>query len=101
MPLPRLVGILLALVMVVFALFGGDYGTQHLIAMNRQVGDEHARIARLRHEVDSLARVLHDLKTDPAEQERVARELYGMIRPGEVLYQVVPADSAVGRRPNR
>jgi cell division protein FtsB len=29
-------------------------------------------------------------------QERVARERYGMIRPGELLYRLVPADS--GRR---
>jgi cell division protein FtsB len=48
--------------------------------------------------VDSLARVLHSLKTDAATQERVARELYGMIRPGETLYQVVPVDSAAGGR---
>jgi len=34
------------------------------------------------------------LKTDPATQERYARELYGMIRPGETLYQVVPRDSS-------
>jgi cell division protein FtsB len=34
------------------------------------------------------------MKTDPATQERVAREVFGMIRPGELLYQVVPADSA-------
>ncbi|MFI5208127.1 MAG: septum formation initiator family protein [Gemmatimonadales bacterium] len=90
----RVVGGLLAFGMVLFALFGGDYGTHHLLAMNRQVRDERARISALRHEVDSLARVLHGLKTDPATQERVARELYGMIRPGEVLYQVVPKDSA-------
>ena len=79
--------------MVLYALFGGDYGTQHLWGMNRQVDAERARIAQLRHDVDSLARVLHALKSDPATQEKVARELYGMIRPGEVLYQVVPRDS--------
>jgi cell division protein FtsB len=97
--MPRVVGGLLAFGMVLFALFGGDYGTQHLWGMNRQVRDERARISALRHQVDSLARVLHALKTDAATQERVARELYGMIRPGETLYQVVPVDSAArGRR---
>jgi len=58
---------------------------------------EQAAIARLRNELDSLARVEQALTTDPATQERVAREVYGMIRPGEILYQVVPADSV--RRP--
>jgi cell division protein FtsB len=94
----RIIGGLLVLVLVLFALFGGDYGTQHLWGMNRQLDGERARISVLRHEVDSLARVLHALKTDPATQERVARELYGMIRPGEILYQVVPVDSAAGGR---
>jgi CheY-like chemotaxis protein len=38
--------------------------------------------------------VCQTLKSDPATQERVAREVFGMIRPGEILYQVVPRDSA-------
>ena len=55
-------------------------------------------IARLRVVADSLAQVEHALRTDPVTQERVARELYGVIRPGEILYQVVPADSGGARR---
>jgi len=92
--LSRIIVGLLVLGMVLFALFGGDYGAQHLFGMNRQVDNERARISALRHEVDSLARVLHALKTDAATQEKVARELYGMIRPGEILYQVVPRDTS-------
>ena len=81
-----------------FALEGGEYGTHHLVALRGQVRDETTRIAKLRNEVDSLARALRALKTDPATQERVAREVYGMIRPGEMLYQVVPRDSVAQRR---
>ena len=44
--------------------------------------------------MDSLARVERVLRTDSATQERVAREVYGMIREGEVLYQVVPRDTS-------
>lgn len=76
-----------------FALEGGTYGTRDLLNLKRQVSDERARISVLRHEVDSLARLERALKRDPATQERAARELYGMIRPGETLYQVV-TDSA-------
>ena len=77
-----------------FALEGGEYGTRDLVRMKRQVRDEQERIAGLRHEVDSLARLGRALKTDPSTQERYARELYGMIKPGETLYQVVPRDSS-------
>ncbi len=77
-----------------FALEGGEYGTRDLLSLRRQVRDERGRIAALRHEVDSLTRVARLLRTDARTQERVAREVYGMIRPGEVLYQVVRRDSA-------
>ena len=78
---------------VLFALEGGEYGTRDLLALRRQVREEQGRIAALRHDVDSLNRVARLLTTDARAQERVARERYGMIRPGELLYQVVPRDT--------
>ena len=83
--------------MVWFAVQGGGYGTTDLLRLRGQVRREQEAIVRLRNEVDSLSRVEQALTTDPATQERVAREAYGMIRPGEILYQVVSSDSA--RRP--
>ena len=80
--------------MAVFALEGGEYGTRDLLQLKGQIRDERERIAELRHEVDSLGRLGRALRTDPATQERYARELYGMLRPGEFLYQVVPRDSS-------
>ena len=77
-----------------FAFEGGEYGTRDLMALRRQVKGEQGRIAALRHEVDSLNHMARLLRTDARTQERVAREAYGMIRPGEVLYQVVRRDSA-------
>ena len=47
-------------------------------------------MAALRVELDSLAKLAHDVETNPSVQERVAREQFGMIRDGEVLYRVVP-----------
>lgn len=79
--------------MAAFAAEGGEYGTRDLLALRRQVRRERERIARLRHDVDSLQRTLHLLTTDSTTQERAARELYGMIRDGELLYQVVPRDT--------
>jgi cell division protein FtsB len=81
---------------VAFAVEGGEYGSRDLLALRRQVREERDSIARLRLEVDSLQKVEHALRTDSATQERVAREQYGMIRDGELLYQVVPRDT--GRR---
>ena len=85
--------ILVVLGMVGFAVEGGEYGTLDLLKLKAQVRGERESIVRLRTEVDSLTRLERALKTDPATQERVAREVFGMIRPGEMLYQVVPRDS--------
>ena len=90
---------LAALGMAAFALEGGEYGTVDLLRLRAQIRREQDSIARLRVEVDSLAQVQKALATDPRAQEKAARELYGMIRPGEILYQVVPPDS--GRSTHR
>jgi len=91
-----LVGLVVA-GMAAFAVEGGEYGTLDLLRLKSQVRREQASIVRLRFEVDSLTRVEKALTTDPATEEKVAREVYGMIRPGEILYQVVAPDST--RRP--
>jgi cell division protein FtsB len=79
--------------MAYYAVEGGEYGTMDLLALRKQLRGEREAIARLRMDVDSLLREQKALAGDPLVQERVARELYGMIRPGEILYQVVPRDS--------
>jgi cell division protein FtsB len=80
--------------MAAFAAQGGEYGATDLLTLERRRDAERDLMARLRHEVDSLARLERALRTDSASQERAARELYGMLRPGEILYQVVPSDTA-------
>ncbi|MFI5005777.1 MAG: septum formation initiator family protein, partial [Solirubrobacterales bacterium] len=68
-----------------------------LLRLRSQVRRERDAIVQLRVEVDSLSRMEKALTTDSATQERAAREVYGMIRPGEILYHVVPPDSAQRR----
>lgn len=86
----RLAGIAGGVGLVVLAVWGGEYGTADWITIRRQLADERARVATLRVELDSLAKLANDLETNPTVQERVAREQFGMIRDGEVLYRVVP-----------
>ncbi len=87
-----------ALAALVFALYfavqGGEYGTSDLIALRRQESSERDQVQRLRHVVDSLQHEATAIEQDPRAQERVARERFGMIRRGELLYRLVPADSA-------
>lgn len=79
-------------VLVLFALFAGEYSTLDWWKLRGQLIDEQAQVQVLEGQLDSLTRVAHDLETSPAAQERAARELFGMIRPGEILYRLVPRD---------
>jgi cell division protein FtsB len=86
-----------ALAALLFALYfgiqGGEYGTTDLLALRRQEAGERAQVLRLRQVVDSLQRSATAVEHDLRVQERVARERFGMIRRGELLYRLVPPDS--------
>ena len=86
----RVAGLVGAVVLLALAVWGGEYSTADWLTMRRQLGDERDKVAALQVEVDSLAKAAQDLETNPAVQERVAREEFGMIRDGEILYRVVP-----------
>jgi len=72
------------------AVFGGEYSTFDWLTLQRQLARERAEVAELHTVLDSLGRLAHALETDSATQERAAREQFGMIRRGELLYRLVP-----------
>jgi cell division protein FtsB len=91
--LGRLVTGLGALAAVWFAVQGGEYGTLDLWRQRQR------RVA-LEREIDSLGRLVDSLTaykqrvlTDPATQERIAREEFGMIRGRELLYRIAEPDT--------
>lgn len=92
----RLALLVLALALV-FALLGGEYSTWDWWVLRRTVRVERDRIDALRAETDSLRRQAHAVETDPAVQERLARELYGMLRPGEFSYNIIRPDTTARR----
>jgi cell division protein FtsB len=78
-----------------FAVQGGEYGTFDLLRQRVRRAAVRAQIDTLQHQVDSLARLAHAIETDPAVQERIAREEFGMVRgPKEILYRFAPAPKA-------
>ena len=87
----RLAAVLGSLALLALAAFGGEYGTRDWLKLRRQLADERRTVRELEAELDSLARLARALETDSAAQERAAREEFGMIRDGELLYRLVPA----------
>lgn len=75
-------------VVALFALLGGEYNLFNLWELKRLAAAEEAAIPVLEGEVDSLAAELTAIETDPAVQERIARERYGMLQAGEFMYRI-------------
>ena len=86
----RLFGLGGGAALALLAILGGEYSSVDWLTLRRQVAAERDSVAALRAALDSLARVARALENDPATQERVAREQFGLIRNGEILYRIVP-----------
>jgi len=79
-----------AVVLVLVAVLAGEYSTIDWLQVRSQLAQERDSVESMRAQVDSLARVARALENDPATQERAAREQFGLIRNGEILYRIVP-----------
>ena len=86
----RWAGVAGAVVLAWVSVFGGEYSTLDWLSLRRQVAGERQALKDLRAALDSLSRLARGLEGDRATQERAAREQFGMIRNGEILYRLVP-----------
>jgi cell division protein FtsB len=92
-------GLLAAGVFVVwFAVQGGEFGTMDLVRQHRQEAQISRTIDSLQRVVDSLRRYQNAVDHDPATQERIAREVFGMVRGDkEVVYRFADSSSHPAR----
>jgi len=100
-PLRQIGALVLIVIAAVFAVQGGEFGTLDLFRQRRDK-------ARMTRSVDSLAHIVDSLKTykdkverDPATQERIAREVFGMVRGNkEIVYRFAgPSADTTHRAP--
>jgi cell division protein FtsB len=81
--------LVLAVLLFVALLFVFAFPIRTLLAQRRETGRLRDRLELLREESDQLEREAERLGSD-AEVERIARERYNLIRPGETPYVIVP-----------
>jgi cell division protein FtsB len=91
----------LVVVAVWFAVEGGEFSTLDLFRQRAERDRITKSIDSLQRVVDSLKKFADQVQRDPATQERIAREVFGMVRGNkELLYRfTTPADS--GKRVDR
>ena len=75
---------------LLLALGLGVFPTRSFLDQRSDVSDAERRLAVLREQNEALADQLERLST-PEEIERLAREQYSLVRPGEEAYSVLPA----------
>ena len=86
---------------VYYVLFGGEYSLFEVRRARSEVAVVQTRLDSLTQVNDSLRARADSLQNDLATLERLAREQYGMIRDGEMLYRfteppIPPAPDSAG-----
>ena len=79
-----------ALVALVGFLFVAVFPTRTWLAQRDAIAAEEARLEVLTDQNGRLAARVQELQTD-AELERLAREQYNLVKPGEEAYAILPA----------
>jgi cell division protein FtsB len=89
---------LAVVIAVYFAFQGGEYTTWDLYRQKMREATLSQVIDSLKHDVDSLQALKRSIESDPATQERIAREDFGMVRDKELLFRFLDPDSIKSRR---
>ena len=79
------------LVAAYYAIFGGGYSILDLNRIHDEIAERQVELEALSVETAGLEARADALETDPRALERIARERFGMIRDGEVLYRFTGA----------
>ncbi|HRI30124.1 MAG TPA: septum formation initiator family protein [Candidatus Kapabacteria bacterium] len=79
------IGLMIGAVVMIFVLFS-RYGVMTHITLRSESAELEQKVIVLRKHNDSLRSVINTLLRDTAEIERIAREHYGFIKPGETVY---------------
>ncbi|PLX31989.1 MAG: hypothetical protein C0600_04065 [Ignavibacteria bacterium] len=62
-----------------------------------ELQEKENRVTELNRDIQRLTLERNLLKDDKATIEHVARETHGMIKPGEVVYRILPAEQEKGK----
>ncbi|MCB0832634.1 MAG: septum formation initiator family protein [Bacteroidetes bacterium] len=75
---------------IVLTVVTGNYGAYQIFKIKRQVSELEKEIDMLKEDKKRLQEERDQLKNDLEAIERVAREKYGMTKPGEQVFQMIP-----------
>jgi cell division protein FtsB len=77
----------LATLLYVFVL--GDAGAFRIMSLKKEKSRLEADVAAVTFDIELLQTEIDRLKTDPAIIEKLGRELYGYVAPGDKVYKII------------
>lgn len=99
----RWIAVAVLVLAAVFAWTGGTFSEKNYRALRQEEAVDSQQVRDLARKVDSLKALRDSLRSSPLVVERVAREEFGMQRPGELTFMILrdstPAAPAGAKRP--
>ncbi len=92
---------LAALAVIFYAVQGGEWSTVDLLRQTPRLARVKHEVDSLKHEVDSLKKYKELLQTDPVMQEKIAREEFGMVKGNKELLYRYTEPEAGSRKPEK
>ncbi|MBN2071467.1 MAG: septum formation initiator family protein [Candidatus Krumholzibacteriota bacterium] len=89
---PKFTKMVLASIFILIAaiFLASDVGLWNLWQAQKEMDELESEIEILRAQTQYLRTTIEELKTNPFMIEKVARERYGYLRPGDRVYRIIP-----------
>lgn len=84
----KIIIVISLLASVLYLFLGAEDSLLDVRTARQQLAQAEVEVDRLKTQNDSLQQALWRLENDPAYLEKVAREEYGLIKPGERVYRL-------------
>ncbi len=79
----------LVIATILYAFVFGDAGLIRIMALEHEKATIQGNLAMLDNEIESLKFQIDRLKTDPYIMEKLGRERYGYVYPGDRVYKII------------
>ena len=85
-----------AVFFVLYIFLFGNYGVYRMWKQKKEIEQLEQTLEALRLRQEQLKLEAHLLENDPEYIEKIAREEYGMMKKGEIIYKIVPTSEEKG-----